>query len=547
MSDYTIQLADGRKLQFSISVPKYPFVQNIIGDIKSADETIFLPYPDNDALYEVLTTDFMHIKHPFLHFIRLIKAIDYLGSVDILDQMLMTVNEWFNTPAIEQLRQNKEETINAILGLSPVIQDSLMYIMGMKPYTAQLPPRTPATINISAGSQVYVSPNLNYIVTNNNLFLTPNMLYRGEMVPFPLPDIMAIVQNKFAAKPIQDIIISQSVVTNLGDYYMGLAFRQLSNSDELFGFTIVIKYSKEKKYEVGEVFLDSEMTANGVLLSTNPKRYFIPDSKLKQGSIRDISELLRDISELLIFNGSAPSKEYITIPTPNNRATLRYIVQGNNSENETNCYHITYTNNYINREIGKHITIFKGNVTLLVNDMFGVLYDDLDPRGDYLIFSYAEDKWIEIFSVNSRNISEELGIFMWENKISIISNTGQVIAEIYMNLRHSLPIGLSDKYLIALDYWASYQVEKEGGVKMVACPIIKFFPIVNGHISDKAERELRVPIDLVMEKRKISLDWVFPGTNDTFLFIYSVDDGYYVVKYSIYDGKTLEEYLRDKL
>ncbi len=546
MSDnnYIIQLTDGRKLQLSsTSVSKYPFIQNIINDLESSDETIFLPYADADALYEVLTTNFLHSKHPFLHFIRLIKAVDYLGSVDILDQMLLTVNDWFNNPAsIEQLRQNKEEIINAILGLSPVIQDSLMYIMGLKPYTARLPPIVPFTINTIFRTNIYVSPNLDYIVTTNNLFLTPTMLYRGRCVPFPPPDRMTI-KNKITSKPMQNIIVRQSVVTNLGDYYMVVTFEQPNNFDELLRFTIVIKYSKETKYEVGEVILDSAMTADGVLLSTNAKRYFMLDSKLKQWSIRDLSD------DAIIFNGSAPSKKNMTIPTPNNRAILEYVDQGDIINNETNFYHITYKNNYISRESGKNVTILKGNVKLLVNDMFGALYDDIEPRGDYLIFSYAEDKWIEISSVNSRNISEELGIFRWDDKISIISDTGQVIAETHTKSDHQTPIGLTDKYLVTLNPWnGRYVVGKKDGVEMVWYgPVVSFLPIIDGHISDKAERELRVPLDLGVGKRKIALDWVFPGTNDTFLFIYSVDDGYYVVKYSMYDGKTLEEYLRDKL
>ena len=93
---YTIRLSDDRTVVVSENIIQmYPVIKKTITDqnivnvpIKSGDE-IFLAYDDTEALFIVLSTDYLTPSRNPKMYMRLVKAVDYLGNekkVNIIDE-----------------------------------------------------------------------------------------------------------------------------------------------------------------------------------------------------------------------------------------------------------------------------------------------------------------------------------------------------------------------------------------------------------------------------------------------------------------------------
>ena len=128
--NYSIKLNDGRE---DIIIPAnltnlYPAIQEQV-DYLYGNE-LALAYPDSQALRIVLTTDFLKQGYSPDMYIRLINAMSYLGNEDIVNTMLKTIVNWFDTPNIlAQLKQNKDVVKNLMGTLAvPVLWQILQFL-----------------------------------------------------------------------------------------------------------------------------------------------------------------------------------------------------------------------------------------------------------------------------------------------------------------------------------------------------------------------------------------------------------------------------------
>ncbi len=112
--DYTIRLLDGKTLTLPATFASfYPIIEEQAGDI--VGDVIVLNYPDSDALYTILSTDYIKTAHDPSTYIRLINAVGYLGNKEVLTTMLYTILNWFSDQTIlTSLKQQKEAVKNLI-------------------------------------------------------------------------------------------------------------------------------------------------------------------------------------------------------------------------------------------------------------------------------------------------------------------------------------------------------------------------------------------------------------------------------------------------
>ena len=119
---YTIQLLDGRQLSISAQIAQsYPTIQNIIQDLADAYTPILLPYPDSEALYTFLTTNYLQQSYQLDVYLRLIKVIDFLGNDELLNEMTSVARHMIELPQPPNTDKNAIKSL--VLALPPTILD----------------------------------------------------------------------------------------------------------------------------------------------------------------------------------------------------------------------------------------------------------------------------------------------------------------------------------------------------------------------------------------------------------------------------------------
>ncbi len=135
MAEYTIVLSDNSSLSVPFTtIQKYPTISNIINDLEQTQDSIPLPYDDPSALKIVLIEDFYKNSYAMNVFIRLLKAINYLGDDNILKQMINKMRIWPQrvSPKVKPLevgsgapRPEDKQMVRRLQGLSEVITSHL--------------------------------------------------------------------------------------------------------------------------------------------------------------------------------------------------------------------------------------------------------------------------------------------------------------------------------------------------------------------------------------------------------------------------------------
>ncbi len=161
---YTIQLSNDQTVTIDQNlVQLYPTIANQLGDLAPGNN-IVLAYDDPAALYTVLSTDYLHTGHSLETYVRLVKAVDYLGNDKLLDKTLKTIIQWFDTSdVLSVLKQNKDEVKRLMKSLRDTEQWRMLEL-----YTPVRP-----VYSFDGENTNYI--NLEYIVSDNldYIFIIP--------------------------------------------------------------------------------------------------------------------------------------------------------------------------------------------------------------------------------------------------------------------------------------------------------------------------------------------------------------------------------------
>ncbi len=191
---YNIQLSNNQTITIDQNlVQLYPSIQDQLGDLAPGG-TVFLNYDDPEALYIVLSTDYLHTGHSPETYIRLIKAIDYLGNDKLLDTTLRTILQWFETTnVLSVLKQNKNE-VRRLMG---ILSDTELWRMLELYHLFQLV----YTLDLETLDKPIISDDLNYvmiipevIIFNNGIEVFRSTM--GEQYRLRLDDISIITNNE---------------------------------------------------------------------------------------------------------------------------------------------------------------------------------------------------------------------------------------------------------------------------------------------------------------------------------------------------------------
>ena len=181
---YIIKLVDGKTITLSRdSIELYPHIQDQLGDL--AGNTLVLNYKDAEALYTILTTDFLEQEHSPDMYIRLIRAVEYLGNENMLDTMLKILLPWFYDPDILlKLKQDKDSFKKLMNKLSvPVLWQILQFFTVLE-FEYQ------GGEFIGRGEVGATSDDLNYIVIEGPKNNKMEIWHKGQLVK-ELPQVLS--------------------------------------------------------------------------------------------------------------------------------------------------------------------------------------------------------------------------------------------------------------------------------------------------------------------------------------------------------------------
>ena len=197
MANYTVKLSDDKKLSLSAdTIALYPTIQDQIGDISG--NTLCLSYPDTEALYLTLTTNFKQSDHDIDMYIRLIGTVDYLGNDSIVDNMIQKFLTWFDDPnKLANLKQQKQHVKYLLSNLS--VTTLWKFIEPYQKFCIQYIFDRNGLTSLDA-----ISPNLDYIVSCDKKSPDVYIFKQGREIMF----------TKSALKPIH------MAISDDGDIYM---------------------------------------------------------------------------------------------------------------------------------------------------------------------------------------------------------------------------------------------------------------------------------------------------------------------------------------
>ena len=175
MEEYTIVLSDNSLFSLSsVTLQKYPTISNILADLEQKENIILLPYDDPPALKIVLTEDFVNNSYAMDVFIRLLKAINYLGDDNTLQLMINKMKNWPNNKQMVQQSQGLSVIIKSHLQTLPseIIYD-LLELQIIDRYTIPLglevvDPRPPDLMEFEDVVRIYGNNRGDTLITINN-------------------------------------------------------------------------------------------------------------------------------------------------------------------------------------------------------------------------------------------------------------------------------------------------------------------------------------------------------------------------------------------
>ena len=284
--NYFIKLNDGRE---DIIIPAnlinvYPIIQDQIIDLVGNE--LALAYADGQALRIVLTTDFLKQGYGPDMYIRLINAMSYLGNDDIVNIMLKTIVNWFDTPNILlQLKQNKEAVKNLMGTLAvPVLWQILQFFQVL---------RMAYEIDFNGRGVIIVASNdLNYIAVESEID----------------NDFVEIWYKNQKVSQLDYISDIGHVIKDNGDYYYLDTYEDSKKIIKLIGTEIIATRGKgvipHPLWDINPNVLFSEISSDGTKYSlyiTSPTDEY----KVERYEIRNM-----DTNNLILTLSSTGNMQY---------------------------------------------------------------------------------------------------------------------------------------------------------------------------------------------------------------------------------------------
>ncbi len=523
---YNIQLSNNQTITIDQNlVQLYPSIQDQLGDLAPGG-TVFLNYDDPEALYIVLSTDYLHTGHSPETYIRLIKAIDYLGNDKLLDTTLRTILQWFETPnVLSVLKQNKNE-VRRLMG---ILSDTELWRMLELYHLFQLA----YTLDLETLDKPIISDDLNYvmiipevIIFNNGIEVFRSTM--GEQYRLRLDDI--------------------SIITNNEDIYT------IEPPLNQFRSNIIVRYRMKTPEKIPELIKENiHGNYDRLRLANNGSKYMI-NSPDFHGNVHYAVRNMIDNSVLI--QGLGPSVDILSnFPSPKMQ-----VVVGQDADR------LRY---FIHTIDGQKITIQKPVIPdMLMGNLPVVAINTIQIPGNYpytpysnrinIIFSYSEQIYMEVIFVSNVPDSQFLTLSNIENQVipeqnyhvRILDTSGNILVEPFITTER--PIALSEKYLLT---------------KIVSEEVIQFcnnqISISKSHILVRSMENLKENIMQTIRgqehniaRNSVTLISVIPGPKDSFLFIYILlqffpanitVDKILFIKYDLVEYGNMEEFLEDKL
>ncbi len=140
---YIIKLSDDQIVPVAHDVAmSYDTIKNVIDNIVGEPgELIALHYNDSEALYLVLATNIFITKNEFDVFIRIIKAVDFLGNDNILNRVLVKLGQMFEQEEfLATIRPMKDRVQELLMGLPETIIHRFFELVNIPviEYTSQI-------------------------------------------------------------------------------------------------------------------------------------------------------------------------------------------------------------------------------------------------------------------------------------------------------------------------------------------------------------------------------------------------------------------------
>ncbi len=550
-NSYIIQLSNNKQLTISSEVAQYyPTIQDIIEYIEDVDAPIPLIYDDSDALYQVLTTQYIKKEHQLDEYIRLIKAVDFLGNHEVMVNMAKTLRHMFESPQeIESFKPHKDIIKSLILSLPITVLDefyrehsTVSRVFNIKFYE---------NIYTLVDNMLISNPNIILFSENFTLFVlikelsfdklryykeNKNLVPERELVFYiydPQSPTLFIEQN-ITVSISDDIILVLSKVDNNGNIY---------GKDEKSNSIVILRNQQYRMFEnIHKIPANMEFRR----FSLDLRRYITHDDNsyyiwdLQTGLLVDKYTSTKThfiFSPLELFNnisGSQHSTAFIDtkhISDPDDGYYLLHNVGGDTIKIKVDS-----------RAIGIRIEeyIIKGA--------------KLNPFRNYLLFSYDENIFAEIILISKMKTNSDWGIWYRKREglqynIRILNRNGIVLDE--KVLIDEAPVAVSNNYLLTVNMKnvegpTTANRSLPNSTLIYVRTIHDFETSQRLKLSDMSESLISKKLSKIEEVVNHQLMRVRVGENDSFLFIYESGKEYIYEKIIFY-RKTAELYMDEVL
>ena len=395
---YTIQLLDGRQLSISAQIAQsYPTIQNIIQDLADAYTPILLPYPDSEALYTFLTTNYLQQSYQLDVYLRLIKVIDFLGNDELLNEMTSVARHMIELPQPPNTDKNAIKSL--VLALPPTILDRFYsgQIVISRPFGAGIELKDLTDFDAIFPIDIIFNDNLSYVAQTQTHLLQY------------LPETQEIVLYKQNA----DSFSTKTFISTSRFIIKGID--AVGNIYGMQDANIVRLISPD--YQNLQIIRNIPNNPL-IIFSLDLKHYYTFDKNTLKMNIMNMGD-----GQVLIQQQfpSLPDPNMTLFPSPR----LAAVVYQSPEDMRTGSYTIYSLDR-------KPLTITDGISRISKN-----WYD-----GDYILFSYNEEMFAEV----SRNISDD---YEYTYDVRVLNRDGQILAS-GKNMPYQ-PIAIGVSYILTFD------------------------------------------------------------------------------------------------
>ena len=548
-TNYNIQLLDGKKLTLSSDViEQYPTIKEQITDM--AGDILFLTYDDPEALYIVLTTKCYKTTYTVETLIRYIKAEDYLGNDNILNNRLQLILAFFDESDIIALIKHNKKRIKELMGSLP---DTILWRI-LELYTGELN----CEYTFSQGKEDVMS------IVSDDLNYTVSITERESMFQIDSTDIFHKGQHVQSFKQPKNI---DYVISDIGDIYYLQQTGVKSSAIMRYTYCDINRYkythhtmlsTPEKGRKIGKYW-------NTIRLCSDGSKYMTSVVQKDDSTLYEIRNIADDG---LIMQGQGIASSFRN-PFEYYQPSPRMQVVIKRDANISKYFiHRAYDDKII--EIQRAIMPIPNDHPIKIVDKLSSCY--FKTCFTYLIFSYDEYIYMEITCMSTEiPISQKLSTPQIKTvlpkhhyHVRILNTDGDIVIKPFIT--DEKPVSISNKFLLTAVSSMEKMQRNNTDVNFLRPHIlIRSLANLKGNIiysNDAPKTPMResngiFKVDIV---DIVAIKTIVPGTNDTFLFIYEtyevnhINGDIYkhqltltITKYNVFIPNNMNEYIDYKL